>query len=149
MVADEIQKLAKGTQASAAEIGKIIQEMIGAIEQIGRSTEEVKASIRSGSVEVRSATDSLRNISGRVMELNLVVKNIREITSREGKDVGDIIRQVKSTHDISKDNTAAADRILAALEQQSASSQEFSAMSQELVAVSNSLEELTRRFKTS
>ncbi|HTY08145.1 MAG TPA: methyl-accepting chemotaxis protein, partial [Candidatus Edwardsbacteria bacterium] len=149
VVADEIQKLARTTQASANEIGKMTGAINDSLTAISASTEEVNRAIGSGSIEITAAAEALRTIAAKVSDLAGAVRGINEMTAREGTDVERIVQQVSLANGLSRDNAAAAERILAALEQQSAASQEFSAMSQELVAVSSNLEGMVRTFKVS
>ncbi|KPL15786.1 hypothetical protein AMJ74_00660 [candidate division WOR_3 bacterium SM1_77] len=147
IVADEVKKLADSSQDSASEIGRIIKEMMESIETVTESTEEVNTAISDGSVVVKSTADSLRDISNKVLELNSAIKNIKEMISKEEDEITNIIQQVESSHGISKENSAAAEEILASIQQQSAATEEFSATSQELVSVSNKLHEMVKRFK--
>jgi len=146
IVADEVKKLADNTQASAMEIGTIINEMKDSIRIVTESGEEVKKAIASGSVEIKSTTDSLKSISSRVLELNTAIKNIKDMISREEREITNIIGQVERSHGISKDNSASAEEVLSSLEEQSAATQEFSATSEELVAVANKLKEMVKNI---
>jgi methyl-accepting chemotaxis protein len=149
VVADEIQKLAKSTQSSAAEIGKLMADMNATLASIITGADDVDRAIGGGDVQIRAAAASLKDISSRVIELAAAVRAINQMTGREGKDVDKIVRQAGTADGLSRENAAAAERILAALEEQSAASQEFTAMSQELVAVSSNLEGMVRKFKIS
>jgi methyl-accepting chemotaxis protein len=144
IVADEVKKLADNTQASASEINSIINEMTESITVVMKSGEEVNRAIASGSIEIKSTTDSLRNISNQVLELNTAIKSIKEIISREEKEITNIIGQVERSHTISKDNSSAAEEVLASLEEQSAATQQFSATSEELVAVASKLKDMVK-----
>ncbi|MDI6740304.1 MAG: methyl-accepting chemotaxis protein [Candidatus Edwardsbacteria bacterium] len=149
VVADEIQKLAKTTQSSAGGIGALMTGMQESLAQILAGADEVNRAISGGNVQIQAAAESLRDISSRVIELAAAVRAISEMTGREGKDVEKIVKQVGLASGLARDNAAAADRILSALEEQSAASQQFSAMSQELAAVSSNLEGMVRKFKIS
>jgi methyl-accepting chemotaxis protein len=146
IVADEIKKLADSSQASASEIGRIIKEMMESIKTVTATTEEVNRAISDGSIVVKSTADAMKAISDNVIELNSAIKNINEMISKEEEEITSIITQVESSHSISKDNSAAAEQILASIQEQSAAAQEFTATSQELVTVSNRLKDMVQKY---
>lgn len=146
IVADEIKKLADSSQESASEIGRIIKEMIESIRTVTESTEEVNTAISDGSIVVKSTADAMKVISSNVIELNSAIKNINEMIAKEEEEITNIIKQVEGSHSISKDNTAAAEQILASIQEQSAAAEEFTATSQELVTVSSRLKEMVQKF---
>ncbi len=146
IVADEIKKLADSSQESASEIGRIIKEMMESVKTVTASTEEVNRAISDGSIVVKSTTDAMKAISDNVIELNLAIKTINEMISKEEGEIINIIEQVENSHSISKDNSAAAEQILASIQEQSAAAQEFTATSQELVTVSNQLKEMVQKY---
>jgi methyl-accepting chemotaxis protein len=146
IVADEIKKLADSSQESASEIGRIIKEMMDSIKTVSESTEEVNKAITDGSVVVKSTADAMKVISSNVLELNSAIKNINDMIAREEEEITNIIKQVEGSHGISKDNSAAAEEILASIQEQSAAAQEFTATSQELVNVSSKLKEMVKKF---
>ncbi len=146
IVADEIKKLADSSQESASEIGRIIKEMMESIRTVTESTEEVNTAISDGSIVVKSTADAMKVISTNVIELNSAIKNINEMIAKEEEEITNIIKQVEGSHSISRDNSAAAEQILASIQEQSAAAQEFTATSQELVTVSSRLQEMVRKF---
>ncbi len=147
LVADEVKKLADSSQESASEIGTIIKDMMAYIKIVTESTGEVNKAISDGSVVVKSTADFLKGISSNVLELNTAIKNIKEIISKEEGEITTILKQVESSHGISKDNATAAEQILASVQEQSAAAEQFSTTSAELVSVSNKLRELVEKFK--
>ncbi len=147
IVADEVKKLADSSQVSAAEIGRIIKDMMESIKTVSETTGEVNKAIDDGAVVVRSTADSLTGISNRVLELNQLIRNIKEMISREEGAITNIIRQVEVSHNVAKENSAAAQEILASIEEQSAATEEFSAASEEILSVLNRLKEITGKFK--
>ncbi len=147
IVADEVKKLADSSQESASEIGKIVREMTESINTVTESTEEVNKAIANGTIVTKSTVESLKGISNMVLELNTAIKNIKDMISREESEISDIVRRVESSHNISKDNTAAAEQILASVQEQSAASEQFSATSEQLVAVSNKLKQMIQNFR--
>jgi methyl-accepting chemotaxis protein len=88
----------------------------------------------------------MKVISTNVIELNSAIKNINEMIAKEEEEITNIIKQVEGSHSISRDNSAAAEQILASIQEQSAAAQEFTATSQELVTVSSRLQEMVRKF---
>ncbi|MGB3340025.1 MAG: methyl-accepting chemotaxis protein [bacterium] len=146
IVADEIKKLADSSQESASEIGRIIKEMMASIKTVTESTEEVNTAISDGSIVVKSTADAMKVISNNVIELNSAIKNINEMIAKEEEEITNIIKQVEGSHSISRDNSAAAEQILASIQEQSAAAQEFTATSQELVIVSTRLKEMVKKF---
>jgi methyl-accepting chemotaxis protein len=147
IVADEVKKLADNSQESSSEIGRIIKEMSGSIKTVTESTAEVNSAINDGTVVIKSTADALSGISNKVLELNNAIKNIKNLISKQEKEITNIIKQVEGSHSISKDNSAAAQEILASIQQQSAASEEFSATSEELVAVTNKLTDMVKNFR--
>lgn len=147
IVADEIKKLADNTQNSAMEIGEIVKEMLDSIKSVTESTEEVRKAIDDGTYVIKATTDSLRTISSAVIELNNAIKNIKSIISKEEEEITGIIKQIEDSFNISKDNSTAAEEILASLEEQSAATEEFAATSQELLNITNNLAKVIQNFK--
>ncbi len=147
IVADEIKKLADNTQNSAMEIGEIVKEMIDSIKSVAQSSEEVRKAIYDGSQVVKSTTESLRTISNAVIELNSAIKNIKNVISKEEEEITAMLKQIEDSFNISKDNSTAAEQILASLEEQSAATEEFAATSQELLNITERLAKVIENFK--
>ncbi len=147
IVADEIKKLADNTQNSAMEIGEIVKEMIDSIKSVAESSEEVKKAIYDGNSVVRSTTESLKTISSAAIELNSAIKNIKSVISREEEEITNMLKQIEDSFNISKENSSAAEQILASLQEQSAATEEFAATSQELVSITNKLFKMIQNFK--
>ncbi len=147
IVADEVKKLADSSQVSAAEISRIIKDMMESIKTVSETTNDVNRAIEDGSIVVKSTADSLTGISNRVIELNQLIRNIKEMISKEEGSITSIIQQVEISHNVAKDNSAAAQQILASIQEQSAATEEFSAASEELLSVLNRLKEITQKFK--
>ncbi len=147
IVADEIKKLADSTQNSAMEIGDIVKEMIDSIKSVAESSEEVRKAIYDGNQVVKSTTESLRTISNAVIELNSAIKNIKNVISKEEEEITAMLKQIEDSFNISKDNSTAAEEILASLEEQSAATEEFAATSQELLNITERLAKVIQDFK--
>ena len=147
IVADEIKKLADNTQNSAMEIGEIVKEMIDSIRSVAESSEEVRKAIYDGNQVVKSTTESLRTISSAVIELNNAIKNIKNVISKEEEEITAMLRQIEDSFNISRDNSTAAEEILASLEEQSAATEEFAATSQELLNITERLAKVIQNFK--
>ncbi len=148
IVADEVKKLADSTQNSATEIDKIIKEMTESVRTVTLSSEEVMKAIKEGNQVVRATTESLKTISTGIIELNNAIKEIKNVITQEEMEIGGIIKQIESSYSISKENSTAAEQILASMEAQSAVTEEFSHASRELVSIINKLVEITKNFKT-
>ncbi|MCX7995682.1 MAG: methyl-accepting chemotaxis protein [candidate division WOR-3 bacterium] len=147
IVADEIKKLADNTQNSAMEIGEIVKEMIDSIKTVVESSEEVRRALADGNQIVKSTTGSLRTISSAVIELNSAIKNIKNIISKEEEEITAMLKQIEDSFNISKENSTAAEEILASLQEQSAATEEFAATSQELLSITERLAKVIQNFK--
>uniref|UniRef100_A0A7C4TBH1 Methyl-accepting transducer domain-containing protein n=1 Tax=candidate division WOR-3 bacterium TaxID=2052148 RepID=A0A7C4TBH1_UNCW3 len=147
IVADEVKKLADSTQNSATEIDKIIKEMTDSIRIVSESSEAVKKVINEGSFVVKATAESLTEISSGVNELNNAVKEITEVITHEGKELENMIKQVEESFIISRENSEAAEKILAALEEQAGAVEEFAGVSQNLLSLVNQLKEITKILK--
>ncbi|MEO0137653.1 MAG: methyl-accepting chemotaxis protein [candidate division WOR-3 bacterium] len=147
IVADEIKKLADNTQNSAMEIGVIVKEMIESIQSVAASSEEVRKAISDGNQIIKATTESLRTISNAVIELNSAIKNIKTVISKEEEEITAMLRQIEDSFNISKENSTAAEEILASLEEQSAATEQFAATSQELLNITERLAQVIKNFK--
>ena len=121
--------------------------MMESIKTVSETTSEVNKAIDDGTIVVKSTADSLTGISNHVLELNQLIRNIKDMISKEEGAITNIIQQVEVSHNVAKENSAAAQQILASIQEQSAATEEFSAASEELLSVLNRLKEITQKFK--
>lgn len=132
VVAEEIRKLAKISQESAAGICKIISEIQMDIEEAGKAIESENKAIGSGVVVIEGAKDVFHVIIERVNSMQSlmdeVVDSIRE-TNNTAQVVVESITQLSA---ITQETSAHAEEIAAGAEEQNAVAEEIAAVSESL-----------------
>lgn len=70
VVADEIRKLAEGSAKNSREIGMILREIVGKIEQTGNTTAGAVSAFNELYTEIRAVADAFEELSGTIHELS-------------------------------------------------------------------------------
>ena len=146
VVADEVRKLAEGSQEAASEIGTLIAEIR---EQTAALAEAVQAGVRQTAdgvetverareafVAIGSAVDGL---TGRVSSIAASAGQIAADAERMGDDIGNVAA-------VAQQSSASAQQVSASTEQSSEASRAISQRAQDLAGTAEELERAVGRF---
>ncbi len=147
VVADEVRKLAEGSQAAAAQIGTVIA-------RVQDETRRAVAVVREGAERTRAGVETVGRAQGaferigvaideigeRVSEIAGAAHQISAETQRMTGDIGDVAAVAESS-------SASAEQVSATTQQTSASAQEIAASAVDLARTAEVLEQLVGRFR--
>jgi methyl-accepting chemotaxis protein len=146
VVADEVRKLAEGSQSAASEIGALIEE-IGI--QTGALADAVQAGARqtdTGVETVHRAREAFASIGAAVEELTERVGTIAGSVGRIAVDAERIGEDINNVAAVAEQSSAAAQEVSASTEQSTQSAHEIAASAQELARAAGVLEQAVGRF---
>lgn len=149
VVADEVRKLAEGSNIAASQIAELItaiqNEMKEALEQMERGNKEVE----SGKVVVAEAGDSFQNITEGIGELTRHAEDILKNAKMASTRVDKLVESMDELNRSSKDVSMETESVSAATEEQSASIDEVANASQKLSDLAEELMASASKFKIS
>lgn len=147
VVADEVRKLAEGSDAAARRASELIRD-------VSRRIDRVVASMRTGGERVegveRISTESreaFRSIIEVVERISTRMQGISERVVRERAMVSEVDAQVTTIERLIGENAVTAADVGAATEEQTASTEQMSMLAQEMVQEVERLQSLVARFR--
>ncbi len=147
VVADEVRKLAEGSDAAAGRASELIRD-------VSRRIDRVVASMRTGGERVegveRISTESreaFRSIIEVVERINAQMQRVSERVVRERAMVGEVDAQVTAIERLIGENVVTAAEVGAATQEQTASTEQMSMLAQEMVQEVQRLQSLVARFR--
>jgi len=147
VVADEVRKLAEGSQQAAATIS-------GLIDQIQTETQNVVAMVadgaqrtEDGTVTVDKARDAFLLIGQSVEDVSARAGRIATAAQQISTGVERIAGQVVDVAAVAEQSSAATQQVSAGTQQTSASTQEIASSAQELARSAEELERLVSQFQ--
>lgn len=148
VVAEEVRKLAEESQAAAASIAALIEEIqtdtSRAVEIVAVGAERTNESFTTVD-EARAAFErigeSVRSVSKRVTEIAAAIESVNQAADRMRADMSEVAS-------VAEEASASAQQVSATTEESSATSQQIAASAQELAARAGDLAKLVARFKT-
>ena len=134
VVADEVRKLADDTRSSAANIVRIIHELIA-------QTRETTSQVNIGATNVQETKKTFGEIVDLIADLAGGVQEMSASIGELSASTADIVKEAKQ-------QAVDGEEILAATEEQAAMTGENAHMMERLATMAHELQEAVRRFKT-
>ncbi|WP_425059160.1 methyl-accepting chemotaxis protein [Sporomusa carbonis] len=146
VVAEEVRKLAEGTEQSAKEVAEIINGMVADIAKMTKATETTAPLAERGAGAILQAQDGFAKIAGTV---NDILKN-SQATLAVADDVNGIARDIekamKEIEHLTNQAAVSVQNVAASSEEMTSQSEEVAASAQRLGQIAQSLREAISRF---
>ena len=147
VVADEVRKLAEGSNVAAQKIAELIDKVNDdtekAVEEMQKGTDVVE----SGKTVVAAAGDSFENIAAAVSDLTQHAEGILADAKKASQRIDKLVAAMDELDQSSKDVSAETESVSAATEEQSASIDEVATASKKLSELATELTESAAQFK--
>ena len=147
VVADEIRKLAEQSNGFTEEIGQVIGELIGKVDQAVRTIEDVG---EAGRIQTESVQETHRKFDG-ISEAIEAVKTVIGELNVSGEAMAakkeEMVVAMGNLSAISEENAAGTQEASASIEQQTAAVQEIARASDELARIAEDMQQEVRKFK--
>jgi methyl-accepting chemotaxis protein len=146
VVAEQVRKLAEESQAAAASIASLVEEIQGstahAVEVIGSGSASIDECVAASAVTEEAftrITGSVDDVHGRIEQIAVVMGQITSSADRVRDDISDVAA-------IAEESSASSEQVSASTQETSASTQQVAASAQELARTAEQLEALCGRF---
>ena len=147
VVADEVRKLAEGSNVAAQKIAELIakvnEDTENAVLEMQKGTDDVE----SGKTVVAAAGSSFENIAAAVSDLTNHAEDILKDAQSASNRVDSLVAAMDELDKSSKDVSAETESVSAATEEQSASIDEVATASKKLSELAGELTESAAQFK--
>jgi methyl-accepting chemotaxis protein len=147
VVADEVRKLAEGSQAAAGDIANLVQEIQAGTRTAVAAVEESRERSEDGSVRVASTLEAFERIVGSVDGVSDRVQEIAEAAHRIASEAASMQTEIAGIAAVSEESSANAEEVSASTQESSAAAQQIAASAQELNRTAEALEKLVGRFR--
>jgi methyl-accepting chemotaxis protein len=146
VVAEEVRKLAEESQAAAATIAGLIEQIqhetaraVDVVETGARRTEDGAATVERVREGFEAIGAKIDDVHASVGEISSAIEQINGASSRMQQDMGEVAA-------VAEQSSASAEQVFASTQQTSASTQEIAASAQQLARSAEELEQLVGRF---
>lgn len=148
VVADEVRKLAEGSQDSSKQIAKIIKEIQLDITESSQSMGTVTTEVEEGLSIAEESKMTFQEIVQRTSKVAGQIENMAAVSEEMAAGSEQVAASFTSIASISQNTTSSTQQIAAASEQQLASSEEINAIAQTLHLLAEELNGLIGKFET-
>ncbi len=147
VVADEVRKLAEGSQAAAGDIARLVEEIQAGTRTVVTVAEQ--SAERSGEAgdRVGLARDAFERIGEAVDDVTARVEEIAAAASQIAADADRMQHDIVEIAAVAEESSASTEQVSASTQQTSASAQEIAASAGELSRTAEELERLVGRFQ--
>lgn len=139
VVADEVRKLAEQSNEFTEEINRVIVKVNEKTESVLKKVEEGKSSAEKGKTMVEEAQDSFRGVSTSFTDINQYISKELELVQNILKSFEEINGECTNIASISEENSAAAQEIVACIEDEDFKIQDIYSSIKELEVSSENL----------
>ena len=147
VVADEVRKLAEGSNVAAQKIADLVSKVQVEIDEALMQMERGNKEVESGKVVVAAAGDSFKNITDAIVELTNHAEEILTNAQTASARVDTLVGSMNELNRSSKDVSYETESVSAATEEQSASIDEVASASKKLSDLAGELTNSTAKFK--
>jgi methyl-accepting chemotaxis protein len=147
VVADEVRKLAEGSQQAAATIGGLIEEIQSDTARVVTMVEDGARRSEDGTEVVEQARDAFLRIGNAIHDVSSRVGRIASAASEISAQVQQIATDVTDVAAVAEESSASVEEASAGTEETSASTQEIAASAQQLARSAEDLEKLVGQFR--
>lgn len=147
VVADEVRKLAEGSQLATGEIAKIVQGIKDGAQEAFNLTAKAKTVVEAQKVAVDNTNGSFKNISETIQKTAERIDEILASSEQFDKQIKGISEIIGSIASVAEENAAGAEEVAASTEELGASTEEIAASSNSLASMGQQLEKVVSIFK--
>ncbi len=147
VVADEVRKLAEGSQAAAASIADLIEEIQAETQRAVGVVASGADRTEAGAGTVEKARAAFETIGEAVDEVTERIAGIAEMAAQVAEGAEAMQGEVSEIAAVAEQSSATTQEVSASTEQTSASSQQVAASAQELARTAEELERLVGAFR--
>jgi len=147
VVADEVRKLAEGSQQAAATISGLIDQIQAETKNVVSMVEDGAQRTQDGTVTVDRAREAFLRIGESVEDVSARAGRIATAAQQISAGVERIAGEVADVAAVAEQSSAATQQVSAGTEQTTASTQEIASSAQELARSAEQLERLVSQFR--
>ena len=147
VVADEVRKLAEGSNIAAQKIAELIAKVNEDTENAVLEMQKGTADVESGKTVVAAAGSSFENITAAVSDLTNHAEGILADAQKASQRIDKLVASMDELDQSSKDVSAETESVSAATEEQSASIDEVATASKKLSELAEELQGSAAQFK--
>ena len=147
VVADEVRKLAEGSNIAAQKIAELITKVNEDTENAVLEMQKGTADVESGKTVVAAAGSSFENITAAVSDLTNHAEGILADAQKASQRIDKLVASMDELDQSSKDVSAETESVSAATEEQSASIDEVATASKKLSELAEELQGSAAQFK--
>ena len=147
VVADEVRKLAEGSNIAAQKIAELITKVNEDTENAVLEMQKGTADVESGKTVVAAAGSSFENITAAVSDLTNHAEDILADAQKASQRIDKLVASMDELDQSSKDVSAETESVSAATEEQSASIDEVATASKKLSELAEELQGSAAQFK--
>jgi len=149
VVADEVKSLAEETQASATEIGDLIEEVQTRTEATVAETRAAEQSMAESVDAVQDVLDAFTQVVANAEETDSGIQEISDTTDDQAASTEEVVSMIEEVADISGSTADETETASAAAQQQAASMSQVSGNVESLSDRANRLQDLISAFEVS
>ena len=147
VVADEVRKLAEGSENSSQEISNLIKKNLEDMALAVQACENEASRIEVGMEAIRSADGFFEQIATSVMELAGKIEEVSKAIKEMESGSQQMATSITTVNEIGHENSAEVESVSAAAEEQSASMEEIATASKSLAKLAAELQAAVADFK--
>jgi methyl-accepting chemotaxis protein len=148
VVAEEVRKLAEDSQASAANIATLIDEIQAHTENAVSAMERGVSTVEDGFEAVNRNRQTFFDISGAVRLFHESSSEIATLARGIAQDAGRVREQIEEVASVAEESSASTEEVSASTEQTSAVSEEVTSAAQRVSHTARNLADLAGRYVT-
>ncbi len=147
VVADEVRKLAEGSQTAAGDIARLVEEIQAGTRAVVGVAEESAARAEGVGARVALAREGFERIGVAVEDVTARVEQIAAAAAQIAADADRMQQDIVDVAAVAEESSASTEEVSASTQQTSASAQEIAASAGELSRTAEELERLVGRFE--
>lgn len=147
VVAGEVKKLAEQSHESSGHIEKLLQDIIGEINDSLATFEQIHHSVEDGLQGVQQSADQFQQLKANAHQIATSLEDMNTLVREVNSNAGEVARSVGEVSEISAQNAGNMHDIAASAEEQLASMEEISASAQSLAKLAEDLQKEIDHFK--
>jgi len=147
VVADEVRKLAEGTQNSATEVAQILSEMITVVGHLTKATEEIAPFVQDGSNAISSAQSDFKEISASMEDILGTSQSTLSVAESVA-DIADILdKTLNNILNLSQKSISSSHNVASGSEELTSQTEELSASAVTLADTALVLKRSVEQFR--
>ena len=149
VVADDVRRLAEKSQAAAANVGALIEQIHSDTTKVVNLVEDSAGRTQLGAETVAEARVSFESIGSAINEMANSVRMIAEASQSIAADSDQMRVDIVELEGVAETSAAASEQVFASTQETTASTQQIAASAHQLAQVASTLKELVGQFQLS